>query len=169
MVSEWYFGHRIRVYFANKKTLEMLGQEHALIIGNHAYQIDSIFYWLFGQMTNILGPSKAYVKDSLRWMPVLGWAFYFGEFIFLKRNWKEDLENIGPALDTFMESKMKPSILLFPEGTRYTKEKHAASLVFAQERNIPYTYKHHLLPRVKGFVFTLRYLQKKCKQTFPGL
>lgn len=36
------------------------------------------------------------------------------------------------------------------EGTRYTQEKHEASIEFAKSRGLP-VFKHHLLPRTRGF------------------
>lgn len=98
-------------------------------------------------------------------MPIIGWAFYFGEFIFLKRNWKEDEKNIGPALDRFMDHPYPFVLLLLPEGTRFTPEKYQASLAYAKEHNIPVKLKYHLLPRVKGFANSLRYLQTHCMCT----
>lgn len=47
------------------------------------------------------------------------------------------------------------------EGTRFTEEKHKASVKFAQERGMP-VLKHHLIPRTKGFTASLPYLKKKC-------
>ena len=41
-------------------------------------------------------------------------------------------------------------ILMFCEGTRFTKSKHEASMVVAREKNL-IELKHHLLPRTKGF------------------
>ena len=36
------------------------------------------------------------------------------------------------------------------EGTRFTQEKHAASVEIAKQKGLPIL-KHHLLPRTKGF------------------
>lgn len=48
------------------------------------------------------------------------------------------------------------------EGTRFTKEKHDASVQFAKERNLV-PLKHHLIPRAKGFVTCVPILKKyKC-------
>ena len=41
-------------------------------------------------------------------------------------------------------------LLLYPEGTRYTLDKHKASVEFAREKQIE-PMKHHLIPRAKGF------------------
>lgn len=41
-------------------------------------------------------------------------------------------------------------MLLYAEGTRFTKEKYEASVEFAKKRGLP-ELKEHLLPRTKGF------------------
>lgn len=53
-------------------------------------------------------------------------------------------------------------LMLAAEGTRYTKEKYEASMKFARSRGLP-EYKYHLLPRVKGFAYTVRHLKEKRK------
>lgn len=37
---------------------------------------------------------KAYVKKSLQYVPILGWAWRFAEYIFMERNWEKDKEVI---------------------------------------------------------------------------
>lgn len=49
---------------------------------------------------------------------------------------------------------------MFPEGTRFTTEKHKASEIFAQEKNLK-PLKHHLQPRTKGFIASLPSMKGK--------
>lgn len=49
---------------------------------------------------------------------------------------------------------------LFPEGTRFTSDKHAASMKIAAEKGLPLL-KHHLLPRTKGFTASIPHLRGK--------
>lgn len=161
---EYYCGAQFRLFFANQETKDKFANEHCLVIGNHRFQVDAFFYWFCCQMTHSLGSAKAYAKDELRWMPIIGWAFVFGDFIFLKRNWREDSKSIGPALDRLMSYPFPYVLLILPEGTRFTPEKHQASLTYAKEHNIPVNLKYHLVPRVKGFANSLRHLQSKRKQ-----
>lgn len=51
-------------------------------------------------------------------------------------------------------------LLLFAEGTRYTEEKHEASLAFAREKGLPQL-KHHLTPRTKGFTVSIPNMRGK--------
>lgn len=52
-------------------------------------------------------------------------------------------------------------LLLNAEGTRFTPEKHKASVEFAKERGLP-VLNHHLIPRTKGFTTSLPFLRRKC-------
>lgn len=45
---------------------------------------------------------------------------------------------------------MLRQMLLYAEGTRFTKEKQEASIKFARTKGLP-ELKEHLLPRTKGF------------------
>lgn len=114
-------------------------------------------------MTNTMGAGKAFTKVELKRMPIFGWSFFFGEFIFLQRNWKEDEKRIGPAIDQLVAHPFPITLLLLPEGTRFTSEKYQAAMKFVEERKIPINLKYHLLPRVKGFAATLGHLQKNRK------
>ena len=44
---------------------------------------------------------------------------------------------------------------IFPEGSRFTKEKHKASKEFCRSRGIE-PLKHHLYPRTKGFAYAVK-------------
>lgn len=96
-------------------------------------------------------------------MPVMGWCWFFCEFIFLARNWDEDKLILGQALDTFMEYLHPVIILLFCEGTRFTPDKYAASVDFAKSKGIHY-FKYHLVPRTRGFVHMIKHLKRTDKR-----
>lgn len=51
-------------------------------------------------------------------------------------------------------------LTLFPEGTRFTPSKHEASVKYARENGLP-EFKHHLTPRVKGFLTSLPAMRAK--------
>lgn len=38
---------------------------------------------------------KAYSKKSVKYVPVIGWAWKFAESVFLERNWEKDKDTIG--------------------------------------------------------------------------
>jgi lysophosphatidic acid acyltransferase/lysophosphatidylinositol acyltransferase len=49
---------------------------------------------------------------------------------------------------------------MFCEGTRYTEEKHIASLEFAKSKGLV-ELKHHLLPRTRGFNLLMKLGENK--------
>jgi lysophosphatidic acid acyltransferase / lysophosphatidylinositol acyltransferase len=51
-------------------------------------------------------------------------------------------------------------LLLFAEGTRFSDQKHAASMKFAKEKGLPLL-KHHLVPRTRGFTSSIPHLKEK--------
>lgn len=71
-------------------------------------------------------------------------------------------EGIGSFISNVCISFIPLQLLLNAEGTRFTEEKHKASVEFAKERGMP-VLKHHLIPRTKGFTTSLPFLRKKCK------
>ena len=84
-------------------------------------------------------------------VPLLGWAMWFNEFGFLTRSKsKKDLATLHRASAHFKTYNEPVWLLLYPEGTRFTPEKHQASIEFAKEKNVAH-YKNLLIPRPKGF------------------
>lgn len=49
---------------------------------------------------------------------------------------------------------------MFPEGTRFTADKHKASEEFAREKNLS-ELKYHLQPRTRGFIASLPSMKGK--------
>ena len=85
----------------------------------------------------------------------------------MKRNWAEDSKTIIKQVASIFDFPKDHhfnvkyfnanrifcfflKISIYCEGTRFTEEKHKASIEFAKSKGLPQL-KHHLLPRVKGF------------------
>jgi lysophosphatidic acid acyltransferase/lysophosphatidylinositol acyltransferase len=90
---------------------------------------------------------------------VIGWSFHFAELIFLERDWERDQLILADSLDNLMLYEQYINLLLFAEGTRFTPAKYEAGVRFAEERNLQ-VLKHHLIPRTRGFRFTVRHMRK---------
>jgi len=54
-------------------------------------------------------------------------------------------------------------LLLFPEGTRWTPDKHRICQEIAKKKGYP-EYKHMLLPRTKGFALSMELMKGKSEQ-----
>lgn len=132
--------------------------------------------------------TKCYMKSYLKYLPVLGWMWWFAEYVFLKRSWNTDLPVLKGSLEQLKDfpipffvsvieclfwtycvsehplppvsTKISLSLQLgiFPEGTRFTEAKHQNSLEFTRSRGLP-ELQHHLFPRTKGVAITLKYLK----------
>lgn len=105
-------------------------------------------------------------------------------FIYVGRNWKEDEPQMRFMAEKYLQL---PNLLLliFPEGTDYSPEKHSKSvkvclplslclsrssdyslaLQFAKEQGLK-PYSHVLTPRVKGFVLLARVLRPRLQAIY---
>jgi len=139
-------------FYCSDKDWDKLGKEHVICLSNHHYDIDWVFAWVLCQRFNSLGGSKVCVKSTTKYLPIIGWSFWFNEMLFLKREWQSDKKSLAKELDALLETPddLYFSISILCEGTRFTPEKHAASMEIAKEKGLPLL-KHHLLPRTKGF------------------
>lgn len=123
-----------------------------LVIANHQSWLDIIILQrLFNRKIPVL---KFFIKDTLKWMPLLGFAWWAMGCPFMKRYDKKylakkphkkgkDLLSTIKAIETFKQTPA--SIMSFIEGTRFTDEKKTL-------QNSPYT---HLLKPKAGGVSTI--------------
>ena len=147
-----YYGNMEMELYCTDEDFKALGKENCFCVLNHKYDIDWLIGWVLCQRVNLLGGAKVVLKDSLKYIPVLGWSWMFSEYIFVKREWDKDQKTLVRDLNSILEypKDLFYGINIFCESTRYTKEKHDACIEVAKEKGLP-VYKHHLLPRPKGF------------------
>lgn len=124
-----------------------------LVVANHQSWLDIVLLQrLFNRKIPML---KFFIKDQLKWVPLLGFAWWAMGCPFMKRYSKEylsqhpekkgkDLEATRKALDLF--KKTPSTIMNFIEGTRFTPEKKIA-------QQSPY--KYLLKPRSGGISFVV--------------
>lgn len=149
-VENW-GGYAVRVYGEEgifelfKKTKD----KNMLVVMNHTGEVDWMIGWSIIERIGLLGVVKTVIKDPVKYVPVFGWSFYLSDYIFVKRSAQTDLPLIHRACDRYREYPYKFVMTIFPEGTRFTREKHLESKEFARKKQLP-LYKHHLLPRAKG-------------------
>lgn len=158
-LADWWSGSTLYVYIS-EEDLKYCGKEHVLLLMNHCYEIDWLVGWVFCEKVGVLGNCKAYAKKVIQYIPTVGWAWKFAEFVFLERSFDKDREIIGRQIKEIMDYPDPVWLLLNPEGTRFTEKKHEASIQFARERGMV-ELKHHLIPRTKGFTASLPQLRGK--------
>jgi 1-acyl-sn-glycerol-3-phosphate acyltransferase len=106
---------------------------------------------------------KFFIKRELIWVPILGGAWWAMDFPFMKRHSREyleahpekrgtDLETTRRACEKFGTSPV--TVLNFPEGTRFTPEKHDS-----QES----PYEHLLKPKAGGAAFVLEAMGERLR------
>ncbi|MBP7370757.1 MAG: acyltransferase [Arenimonas sp.] len=120
----------VQIHYAEGASLDPRG--HYLVLSNHQSWVDilvlqSVFNYRIPFM-------RFFLKQQLIWVPLLGLAWWALDFPFMKRHSKSQIQK-NPALagqDIAATRKAcekflgKPvSIMIFPEGTRFTPSKHA--------------------------------------------
>jgi len=155
-IAMWWSPSYCRLHCKKDVTNDVEGRK-AIFLLNHPNELDWLFSWMICDSFGVLGTGKAVVKSTLKYVPTFGWAWACSDFMFLKRNWKEDQDIINHVIDQLQSYPSSMWLLLFPEGTRISPEKLKLSQKFANERNLP-VLKHHLVPRTKGFVQILKRL-----------
>lgn len=159
-LGDWWSETRIFLYIDKDEFDKYYGKEHAYCVMNHTYEVDWLIGWMICDRIHLLGNCKAYAKKVVQYVPVLGWAWKFSEFVFLERSFDKDKEIINKQITELAEHPDPIWLLLFPEGTRFTPQKHEASLEFARKNNLP-ELKYHLLPRTRGFIASLPSMKGK--------
>ncbi|KAK3774602.1 hypothetical protein RRG08_035031 [Elysia crispata] len=158
-LGQWWSGMTVHLYI-NEEDFRLIGKEHNMTIMNHKYDIDWLAAWIIAERFGMLGNTKIYGKQVLKYVPLIGWAWYFTESIFLKREWEHDKRIIQKDLQQACDypDGYPVTLLLFPEGTRFTEKKHIASLEVCRAKGYP-ELRHVLLPRPKGFIVSMHGLK----------
>ncbi|XP_060577352.1 1-acyl-sn-glycerol-3-phosphate acyltransferase delta-like isoform X2 [Ruditapes philippinarum] len=171
-LAHWWVRADCKLYISPEDQ-KRLGKSHSVCMVNHTYEIDWLMAWMMAERHGMLGNTKIYGKDILKYVPVLGWTWYFTESIFLKRSWDEDKKILEKSITELITYPDPFWLLLFPEGTRWTPKKHAICQKIAKEKGYP-EYKHMLLPRTKGFTLSMQLMKGKiptvldCTVGFPA-
>lgn len=130
-----------------------------LVLANHQSWVDIVvLQTIFHRRIPFL---KFFLKKELFWYPVIGLCWWALDFPFIKRYTPKflaknphlkgkDIETTLKACETF--SELPVSVMNFVEGTRFTKEKHAAL-------KSPYT--NLLRPRAAGIALVISGLSDK--------
>ena len=134
--------------------------ERAVLMANHQIYTDWLYLWwiAYTNATPTHGHIYIILKQSLKWVPIIGPAMQFYGFVFMARKWAKDQQRLryrlqklnsqhsGPLSGTHGGGQLDPMwLLIFPEGTNLSANTRASSAKFASKENIP-DMKHLLLP-----------------------
>ncbi|KAJ8956867.1 hypothetical protein NQ318_014282 [Aromia moschata] len=154
-------GYLILLYVDKYEFDKYYGKEHAYCVMNHTYEVDWLIGWMTCDRIHLLGNCKAYAKKVVKYIPVLGWAWKFSEFVFLERSFDKDKEIINKQITELAEHPDPIWVTVtFSRGDEIYAKKHEASIEFAQKNNLPQL-KYHLLPRTRGFIASLAPMKGK--------
>lgn len=161
-LAQFWSGCKCRLFCDDPALVNNFGKEHSLVVMNHNKDIDWVMTWILSDSFSLLGCCKVFAKDTVKYLPIFGWMWTFTETIFLRRDWNKDKEHISKSLQNIVAypDDYWVTLLIFAEGTRFTKEKHQVSVEFAKSKGIQ-PFKHHLIPRAKGFIACVREFKGK--------
>ncbi|KAJ5232011.1 hypothetical protein N7468_004967 [Penicillium chermesinum] len=142
--------------------------ERLVLIANHQIYTDWIYLWWFAYTNAMHGRIFIILKDSLRWVPVVGQGMMFYGFIFMARKWVSDKPRLAHRLGKLRtqhtgsqssKSQYDPMwLLIFPEGTNLSINTKRRSDAFGEKQGIS-PLKHQILPRSTGLFFCLQQLR----------
>jgi 1-acyl-sn-glycerol-3-phosphate acyltransferase len=158
-MAQWWWGSCVWLTYLGGQRYHICGddvphQENALVIANHQTMVDVIALMSLALPKGRLGDMKWFVKDSIKYVPGIGWGLYFLDSIFVKRAWAADKESILATFSRILKHRIPLWLLTFPEGTRWTPSKHHRSNSFAA-RNGWAPFEHVMVPHTKGFQATV--------------
>lgn len=120
----------VQVNYAEDAQLDPQG--HYLVLSNHQSWVDILV--LQAVFNHRIPFMRFFLKQQLIWVPLLGLAWRALDFPFMKRHSKsqiqkrpelagQDIAATRKACEKFLGKPV--SIMIFPEGTRFTSAKHA--------------------------------------------
>jgi 1-acyl-sn-glycerol-3-phosphate acyltransferase len=134
-------------------TMELSGDvpraENTLLFANHQSMIDIILIWMWAVPVHTAGWIKWFAKDSLKYIPALGWGMMFINTLFVKRDWAKDAESIRSTFARIRDGRLPTWLVIFPEGTRMKPSKLASSQAHARRKSLE-VFDHVLVPRGRG-------------------
>ncbi|KAI1396840.1 acyltransferase-domain-containing protein [Hypoxylon fuscum] len=143
--------------------------ERMVMIANHQIYTDWLYLWWVGYTNTPQMHGHIYIilKESLKWIPVIGPGCMFLSFIFMSRKMSVDQPRLARRLgklktkytDPDGESYLNPMwLLLFPEGTNLSTNGRVKSAKWAEQTGLK-DMQHLMLPRSTGMYFCLNELK----------
>ncbi|PKY05383.1 acyltransferase [Aspergillus campestris IBT 28561] len=142
--------------------------ERLVMIANHQVYTDWIYLWWVAYTNAMHGRIFIILKESLKYIPIVGQGMMFYGFIFMARKWISDKPRLEHRLEKLKarHSGSKSDspdydpmwLLIFPEGTNLSPNTKQRSAAYAQKQGYP-TPEHVLLPRSTGLFFCLQQLR----------
>ncbi|KAI0123985.1 acyltransferase-like protein [Xylariales sp. AK1849] len=143
--------------------------ERIVMIANHQIYTDWLYLWWVSYTNNPAMHGHLYIilKESLKWLPVIGPGCMFFGFIFMSRKMAVDRPRLAHRLGKLKTKHTGPDgedylnpmwLLLFPEGTNLSDNGRVKSAAWAEKTGLKDP-AHLMLPRSTGTFFCLNELK----------
>ncbi|KAI9779146.1 MAG: hypothetical protein M1839_007681 [Geoglossum umbratile] len=142
--------------------------ERIVLIANHQLYSDWLYLWWIAYTNSMHGHIFIILKESLKYIPIIGPGMIFYGFIFLARKWATDKARFEYRLRKLKSSHSGPLsgskgldpmwLMIFPEGTNMSFNGRVSSAKWAEKQGMK-DLKHQLLPRSTGLLFCLKELK----------
>ncbi|QPG93962.1 hypothetical protein C2857_003829 [Epichloe festucae Fl1] len=149
--------------------VELRFPERIVMIANHQIYTDWIYLWWIGYANRpgMHGHIYIILKESLKYIPIIGTGMMFYGFIFMSRKMATDQPRLTYRLNKLKQKKVGPRgntyldpmwLLLFPEGTNLSNNGRTRSSQWAAKNDLRDP-DHVMLPRSTGTYFCLNELK----------
>ncbi|MCJ1460835.1 hypothetical protein MMC28_011217 [Mycoblastus sanguinarius] len=143
-----------------------------VLIANHQLYNDWVYLW-WTAYTNVPGMhGHVYIvlKESIKYIPLVGLGLRLAGFIFMSRNMKTDTPRLTRRLNQLMRRGQNEDLdpmwlMMFPEGTNLSKNGRAKSIKWARKQGCP-DMQYQLIPRSTGTYFCLKALEDTVKWVY---
>ena len=142
--------------------------ERLIMIANHQIYTDWLYLWWVAYTNKMHGHIFIVLKETLKYVPIIGPGMMFYGFIFMARNWQKDKPRMQHRLRQLRACHGGPLsgsqsldpmwLLLYPEGTNLSANTRRQSSSWAAKNNMK-DFEHVLLPRALGFQYCLQELK----------
>lgn len=159
---------RGQLHLSGDGGLKTAFSERLVLTSNHQVYTDWIYLWWFAYTNQMHGYVYIILKESLKYIPVIGQGMMFYGFIFMARRWLSDKPRLQHRLEKLKtrhagsqsgNPRFDPMwLMIFPEGTNLSENTHRRSEEYGQKQGIP-AMKHQLIPRSTGLFFCLQQLK----------
>ncbi|RDW61901.1 putative RNA polymerase II transcription elongation factor (Ctr9) [Aspergillus mulundensis] len=159
---------RGHIHIADDGRLKTTFPERLVMISNHQVYTDWIYLWWIAYSNMMHGHIFIILKESLKYIPILGQGMTFYGFIFMARKWLSDKPRLQHRLEKLKTQhigsdsgapKYDPMwLLIFPEGTNLSINTKRRSDAYGAKNGFP-SMRHQVLPRSTGLFFCLQQLR----------
>lgn len=148
--------------------LEMDFPERLVMVANHQLYTDWLYLWWIAYTNRMHGHVYIILKESLKYIPIIGPGIMFYGFVFMARNWARDKPRLQHRLQKLKSRHGGPMsgsesldpmwLMIFPEGTNLSGNTRKNSAKWAEKQGIK-DFQYQLLPRSTGLLYCLQELR----------